>query len=72
MFEGRTRVTQPDPRRRRFVREARYELRKVDWPTGREAAIYSRVVLATVAVLPALMGSLDWTWARILGPVFGA
>ena len=53
-----------------FVREVRAELRKVAWPTRSETINFSIVVLATIVVLTAFVGVLDWVFARSVLELF--
>ncbi|MGH7882664.1 MAG: preprotein translocase subunit SecE [Candidatus Dormibacteraceae bacterium] len=45
----------------RFLRDTVEELRKVAWPTPAELYRYTFLVLVTVGVLAAFIGSLDWS-----------
>jgi preprotein translocase subunit SecE len=54
----------------RFVREVVAELRKVIWPTRKDLLVYAGVVIVFVAVMLALVGTLDWAFARAVLWVF--
>jgi preprotein translocase subunit SecE len=51
----------------RLARETTAELRKVSWPTRREAVQLTLIVLAVVIVSSALLGFLDFLIARVIG-----
>jgi preprotein translocase subunit SecE len=56
---------------RQFLREVRGELRKVDWPTGRELVSLTIVVLVTVTVLTAIVFALDVAFERSIFSILG-
>jgi len=56
----------------RFFRETVGELRKVSWPTRREAVNLTIIVLAVVAFTTILLGSLDLLFNWLLSLVLGA
>ena len=49
---------------RRYVNETTGELRKVSWPTRREAWYLTVVVLIVTSIMAAVLGSLDWVFSR--------
>ncbi|MGA8112565.1 MAG: preprotein translocase subunit SecE [Actinocatenispora sp.] len=55
----------------RFVREVVAELRKVIWPTRKELITYAVVVIFFVAVILAIVGGLDYGFAKGALWVFG-
>lgn len=55
----------------RFFREVVAELRKVIWPTRKELLTYTAVVIVFVAVMLAIVGLLDYGFARVVLWVFG-
>ena len=57
---------------RQFLKEVRQELRKVDWPTRRELATYTTVVLVTVVVMTSLVFGLDYVFQRAIFNVIGS
>jgi preprotein translocase subunit SecE len=67
----------PTPERKRragprqFLREVRQELKKVAWPSRRELALYTLVVLTSVVVLTSYVFGLDFLIARAVLSVFG-
>jgi preprotein translocase subunit SecE len=54
-----------------FLREVRQELKKVAWPSRRELALYTLVVLTSVVVLTSYVFGLDFLIARAVLSVFG-
>jgi len=50
----------------RFVRETVGELRKVNWPTTKEAWHLTRIVLLVLALMSILLGSLDFVFSKII------
>jgi preprotein translocase subunit SecE len=53
----------------RFLRETRSELRKVVWPTRREALNMTGIVLAVTLVMAAGLGIIDWLFTRVFALV---
>lgn len=51
----------------RYLRETYAELKKVTWPTRREATQLTIIVLIVVGFMSALLGSLDYVFSRIIG-----
>ena len=49
----------------RFLRETRSELRKVVWPTRREALNMTAIVLGVTIIMAAGLGMVDWLFAKI-------
>jgi preprotein translocase subunit SecE len=50
----------------RYFRETVGELRKVNWPTPREAWHLTRIVLLVLAVMSIALGSLDFIFSKII------
>ena len=72
--EKRARPGGPEKRRTTpalFVREVIAELRKVIWPTRRELRTYTIVALVFVAVMVAIVVSLDYGFTKLVFAVFG-
>lgn len=73
----RERSPDPAPRRReraslvRFLREVRLELRRVNWPSRREVASYSLVVLVAVALLTLYVAVLDQAFGQLVLWIYG-
>jgi preprotein translocase subunit SecE len=49
---------------RRFYRDTLGELRKVSWPTRREAVSLTYIVVIVMAVMAVFLGSLDFLFFR--------
>jgi preprotein translocase subunit SecE len=68
-----TRVQRQAPRTKervgpsQYLREVRDEMRKVAWPKRDEVIRYSIVVIITVVIYAALVGSLDELFNWLLG-----
>jgi preprotein translocase subunit SecE len=76
--ESNERGTDASPRRRRqrtsiaqFLREVRLELRRVNWPSRREVASYSLVVLVAVSLLTLYVAVLDQAFGQLVLWIFG-
>lgn len=50
----------------KFIRECRNELRKVQWPSRREATVYTVVVIASVLVIGTAVWAMDSVFSNIL------
>jgi len=51
---------------RKFLKQVREELKKVDWPTRRELVSYTIVVLVTVVVMTSLVFGLDFGFTKAI------
>ncbi|MCD4751585.1 MAG: preprotein translocase subunit SecE [Anaerolineaceae bacterium] len=51
----------------KWWRETQGELRKVNWPTRKDALQMTKVVLLVMAVMSALFGIVDFLFSRLLG-----
>ena len=60
-----------DNRIKRWWRETIGELRKVTWPTRREALRLTRIVLIVMIVMGAILGGLDFIFTKVMGFVLG-
>jgi preprotein translocase subunit SecE len=49
-----------------FFSEVRGELRKVDWPTKKEVANSSVIVLITVVIMTTLIFGFDWASLKLI------
>lgn len=49
-----------------FYRETIGELRKVNWPTTKEALRLTKIVLVVVALMSLLLGLLDFGFSKII------
>lgn len=52
---------------RRWFKETAGELRKVTWPTREEAIALTRIVLIVTIIMSAILGILDFIFARLVG-----
>ena len=55
----------------RFLKEARVELRKVTWPTPKEALASTSVVIVVVIIMSLFLGVVDIGLTRIIRLVLG-
>jgi len=55
----------------RFFRETVAELKKVNWPTRKEATQLTVIVLLVVIVMSTLLGVLDYLFSRLFGFIVG-
>lgn len=53
----------------RYFRETRAELRKVVWPSRREATRLSLIVVAVLVAMSAFLGAVDYVFAQVIGLV---
>jgi preprotein translocase subunit SecE len=58
---------QRDNRIVQYVRETWFELRKVSWPTRREAINLTGIVIAVTTFLAIVLGAMDWVYSAIFG-----
>jgi len=49
-----------------FIREARVELKRVNWPTRQETTRLTLVVVGVSAAMAVFLGSLDYVFSLIL------
>ncbi|MCS6908801.1 MAG: preprotein translocase subunit SecE [Anaerolineales bacterium] len=54
----------------RYLRETSGELKKVNWPTRREALNLTVIVLVVTLVMSILMGFLDLIFSRLFALIF--
>jgi preprotein translocase subunit SecE len=59
-----------DNRLVRYFKETRAELRKVHWPTRKEARNLTLIVLSVTVAMAVLLGLLDFFYSWIAGGVF--
>jgi preprotein translocase subunit SecE len=52
---------------KRWFKETAGELRKVTWPTREEALALTRIVLIVTIIMSAILGILDFIFARLVG-----
>lgn len=53
-------------RLKKFLKEVRNELRKVNWPNRKELTAYTGVVLVTVLIVATYIGIVDLLFSRII------
>ena len=56
---------------KRWWRETVGELRKVTWPTPREAMRLTKIVILVMIIMGAVLGGLDFIFTKIIGAVLG-
>ena len=49
-----------------FIKEARVELMKVNWPTRKQTTNYTLLVIGVSAVVAIFLGGLDYVFGQIL------
>ncbi len=54
----------------RYYRETVGELRKVSWPTRKEATNLTSITLVVIVVMSAFFGSLDYIFNQIFAFIF--
>ena len=52
---------------KRWFKETAGELRKVSWPSREEALALTRIVLIVTVIMSAILGILDFIFARLVG-----
>jgi preprotein translocase subunit SecE len=55
----------------RFWRETVGELRKVTWPTPKEAWALTKIVLIVTVIMAAILGILDFAFSQLIGLLVG-
>ena len=61
-----------DNRLTRYFKETWYELKKVSWPTRREALNLTGMVVAVTLFLAIVLGLMDWLFKSGLALIIGA
>ena len=56
---------------KRFLREAKVELKKVTWPTPKEALASTSVVIVVVIIVSIFLGVVDLGLTKIIRLVLG-
>ena len=56
---------------KRWWRETVGELRKVNWPTTREAWRLTKIVLIVMVAMGVLLGGLDFIFTKLIGLLLG-
>ena len=49
-----------------YLKDTRGELRKVSWPTRKQATNLTLIVLAVTVVMAAFLGALDFLFAQLI------
>jgi len=52
---------------KQYFRETWYELKKVSWPTRREALNLTGIVIAVTLFLSIVLGLMDWLFSTLFG-----
>ena len=55
----------------KWWRETIGELKKVNWPTPREAWRLTKIVIIVILVMGALLGGLDFGFTKLIGWIVG-
>jgi preprotein translocase subunit SecE len=55
----------------KFFQETVGELRKVSWPTRREAIRLTWIVIGVILIMAAILGGLDFVYTKIFGVILG-
>lgn len=50
-----------------YLRETWFELRKVSWPTRREAVNLTVIVILATSFLAIILGIMDWVFSSAFG-----
>ena len=70
--KDRKRVARKEPNAvRRYLNETIGELRKVNWPTRKEATNLTIVVVIVTLTMSALLGFLDFIYTKIFALILG-
>jgi len=56
---------------KRWWRETIGELKKVNWPTPQEAWRLTKIVIAVIVIMGALLGGLDFGFTKLIGWIVG-
>ena len=51
---------------RKYLREVRSELNKVNWPSQQELRTYTIVVFSVTTVLTLIVFAMDWAFSRLV------
>ena len=55
----------------RFFQETIVELRKVSWPSRQEAIHLTEIVIVVIFIMAAVLGGLDFLYAKLFGLILG-
>ena len=56
---------------KRWWRETFGELRKVQWPTPKEAWRLTKIVIVVIVAMGLLLGGLDFVFTKLIGLILG-
>ncbi len=63
--------TKKEGRIKRWWRETIGELRKVNWPTTKEAWRLTKIVILVILAMGLILGGLDFAFTKLMGLVLG-
>jgi len=63
--------TKKESRIKRWWKETIGELRKVNWPTPKQAWRLTKIVVVVIIIMGALLGGLDFVFTRLIGWIVG-
>jgi preprotein translocase subunit SecE len=63
--------TKKDGRIKRWWKETIGELRKVNWPTPKQAWRLTKIVIVVIIIMGILLGGLDFIFTKLIGWVVG-
>ena len=63
--------TKKEGRIKRWWRETIGELRKVNWPTTKEAWRLTKIVILVILAMGLILGGLDFVFTKLMGLVLG-
>ena len=55
----------------RFFQETLAELKKVSWPSRQEAIHLTEIVIVVIFIMAAILGGLDYLYAKFFGVILG-
>jgi preprotein translocase subunit SecE len=63
--------TKKEGRIKRWWKETIGELRKVNWPTPKQAWRLTKIVIAVIVLMGILLGGLDFAFTNLIGWIVG-
>ncbi|MCK8828591.1 preprotein translocase subunit SecE [Natroniella acetigena] len=54
---------------KKFLREVKAELKKVNWPSKQEMVSYTMVVIVTVLLVSVFIGGVDLLFSSLIRPI---
>jgi preprotein translocase subunit SecE len=67
---SQTQILKPKRSRLAFIRDIIDELKKVTWPTRREATRLTIMVIGVCALMGIFLGAIDYGFAELVAKVF--